>query len=238
MLGLGVGSMAGFFGIGGGTVLIPGLLLMGYEMKPSIGISVFQMAFASLYGSYLNFKQGSLAISTLLPIAFGGFTGALLSGTVVTLVPAMYLEYSFLGFVSIALMRMLYTPKSTPKSTEANVFILFLIGTFLGVLSISIGVGGSLLLVPILVGFFNYELKKAISAGLFFVVFSSVSGLISLSMAGHVIHLDAFIIASASLVGVFMGIKLSNKTSAGLQKKLLLVFYISVLSYLLFRTFS
>ena len=230
--------MAGFFGIGGGTVLIPGLLMMGYEMKPAIGISVFQMAFASLYGSYLNFKQGSLVISTLLPIALGGFMGALLSGTVVSLMPSIYLEYSFLGFVSIALVRMLYTPKSTSKESKANVFILFLIGTFLGVLSISIGVGGSLLLVPILVGFFNYDLKKAISAGLFFVVFSSVSGLISLSIAGHIIHLDAFIIASASLVGVFIGIKLSNKTPAHLQKKLLLAFYISVLSYLLFRTFS
>lgn len=230
--------MAGFFGIGGGTVLIPGLLMLGYEMKPSIGISVFQMAFASLYGSYLNFKQGSLVISKLLPIAFGGFTGALLSGTVVSLVPSVYLEYSFLGFVSIALMRMLYTPRTGSKDSDANIFLLFIIGVVLGVLSISIGVGGSLLLVPILVGFFNYELKKAISAGLFFVVFSSVSGLISLSISGHVIHLDAFIIASASLVGVYIGIKLSHKTSTGVQKKLLLSFYIFVLSYLIFRTFS
>jgi len=230
--------MAGFFGIGGGTVLIPALLMLGYEMKASIGISVFQMAFVSLYGSYLNFKQGSLVISTILPIAFGGFVGALLSGTIVSLVPSMYLEYSFLGFVSIALIRMLYTPKTSSEQSSANPFVLFIIGMLLGVLSISIGVGGSLLLVPILVGFFNFELKKAISAGLFFVVFSSISGLISLSIAGHVIHLDAFVIASASLVGVYIGIKLSNKTSSSLQKKLLLAFYISVLSYLIFRTFS
>jgi len=230
--------MAGFFGIGGGTVLIPGLLMMGYEMKAAIGISVFQMAFASIYGSYLNFKQGSLVISAILPIALGGFLGALVSGTIVSSVPSIYLEYSFLVFVSIALMRMLYTPKNTADESKANPAILFIIGMFLGVLSISIGVGGSLLLVPILVGFFNVELKKALSAGLFFVVFSSISGLISLSLAGQVLHLDAFVIASASLVGVFIGIKLSNRTSTGVQKKLLLAFYISVLSYLIFRTFS
>ena len=43
-------------------------------------------------------------------------------------------------------------------------------------------------------GFLHFELKKAISAGLFFVVFSSISGLISLSIAGQVAYLDGIVI--------------------------------------------
>jgi len=211
---------------------------MGYDIKTAIGISVVQMVFSSLYGSFLNFKKGSLEFNTVFSIGVGGFVGALLSGWVISSVSAELLECVFLGFICIALARMAYTPANYKQSREVNPFILFLIGAVLGVFAISIGVGGSILLVPILVGFLHFELKKAISAGLFFVVFSSISGLISLSAVGHIEYLDGIIIGLASLVGVYFGVHLNHKTSSVIQKRFLLVFYLSVLSYLLIRTFS
>jgi len=235
---VGVGVLSGFFGIGGGTILVPILLLMGYDIKTAIGISVIQMVFSSFYGSFLNFKKGSLSFDTVFAIGVGGFAGALLSGFVVSTVSAQVLEYVFLGFVCIALARMAYTPAIYKESRKVHPLFLFMIGSVLGVFAISIGVGGSILLVPILVGFLHFELKKAISAGLFFVVFSSLSGLVSLSYAGHMEYLDGIVIGSASLLGVYFGVHLNHKTSGSLQKRLLLGFYLSVLSYLLIRTFS
>ncbi len=238
VVGAGVGALSGFFGIGGGTILVPILLFMGYDIKIAIGISVVQMVFSSIYGSFLNFKKGSLQFDTVLSIGLGGFVGALLSGTVISLLSSRTLEYIFLSFVVVALARMAYKPATYKEPRSAHPVLLFLIGTVLGVFAISIGVGGSILLVPILVGFLHFELKKAISAGLFFVVFSSVSGLISLSMAGHVEYLDGVIIGLASLVGVFVGVHLNHKTSNVIQKRLLLGFYVTVLSYLLIRMFT
>ena len=49
-----VGTLSGFFGIGGGMILIPILMLTGMDIKTAIGISVIQMVFSSFYGSYLN----------------------------------------------------------------------------------------------------------------------------------------------------------------------------------------
>ena len=49
----------------------------------------------------------------------------------------------------------------------------------------------------------NYDLKKAISMSLFFIVFSSVSGFISLSMFGHINYQAGLIIGISSLIGVF-----------------------------------
>ena len=80
VLGVGIGVLSGFFGIGGGTILVPVLLLLGYDIKVAIGISVVQMVFSSVYGSFLNFKKGSLQFDTVLSIGTGGFVGALLSG--------------------------------------------------------------------------------------------------------------------------------------------------------------
>lgn len=238
VLGVGIGALSGFFGIGGGTILVPMLLLLGYDIKTAIGISVVQMVFSSAYGSFLNYRKGSLQFDTVLSIGVGGFVGALLSGLVIAALSSQTLEYLFIAFVIIALLRMAYTPVHYKKSKPAHPLALFSIGVLLGVFAISIGVGGSILLVPILVGFFHFELKKAISAGLFFVVFSSVSGLISLSLVGHISYFDGTVIGLASLAGVFIGVHLNHRTSTVIQKRLLLSFYILVLSYLLTRTFS
>lgn len=237
VLGAGVGVLSGFFGIGGGTILVPVLLFMGYEIKTAIGISVVQMVFSSIYGSFLNLKKGSLEFGVVLAIGVGGFVGALLSGWVISSVSSQLLEYVFLAFVCIALARMAYSPAHYKQPREAHPAILFLIGAILGVFAISIGVGGSILLVPILVGFLHFDVKKATSAGLFFVIFSSVSGLISLSVAGQIKYLDGVIIGAASLLGVYIGVHLKHISSSKAQKRLLLSFYILVLSYLLFRTF-
>lgn len=230
-----VGMLSGFFGIGGGTILVPILLFLGYEMKNAIGISVIQMVFSSIYGSILNFSKGTLDIKMVSIIGAGGFSGALLSSFIIKSVDAKILELTFIAFVLFALSRLYFKPKEFQDERDANKFILFLIGLFLGTFSISIGVGGSILLVPILVGFLHVPLKKAISAGLFFVVFSSVSGFISLSTNGNLDYHSGLIIGIASLFGVQAGIYLKHKSSDELQKKLLIIFYVTVIAYLSYR---
>jgi len=238
VLGIGVGALSGFFGIGGGTILVPILLFMGYDIKVAVGISVVQMVVSSIYGSFLNYKKGTLEFDTVFTIGSGGFFGALLSGWVISVLSSQILEYIFVLFIIIALSRMAYKPVLYKQSRKVHPVILFVIGAVLGVFAISIGVGGSILLVPILVGFLHFELKKAISAGLFFVVFSSISGLISLSLAGQIVFLDGLVIGAASLLGVFIGVHVNVLTPSVLQKRLLLAFYILVLSYLLLRVFN
>lgn len=235
VVGILVGILSGFFGIGGGTILVPILLFLGYDMKTAIGISVIQMVFSSVYGSYLNFKKGTLDLSMVLMIGLGGFVGALLSAMVVSRVDAFALEVLFFAFVIFALARMYVKTEQYDTVIEPHPALLFAIGTVIGLFSISIGVGGSILLVPILVGFLHVNLKNAISAGLFFVVFSSVSGVIGLSMARVLDYESGIIIGMASLLGVFIGIVLKHKVQEDLQKKLLLLFYIAVALYLFIR---
>jgi len=236
-IGVFVGILSGFFGIGGGTVLVPLLLLLGYETKMAIGISVIQMVFSSVYGSYLNNKKGTLDVPMVLFIGMGGFVGALFSGVITAAFSARTLEFIFLSFAIFALLRLFFKTKEHHEQKEVHKLLLLLIGFFLGALSMTIGVGGSIILVPILVGFLHVPLKKAISAGLFFVVFSSVSGLISHSLQEHVEYESGIIIGLASLVGVYIGIHLKDSVSAKLQKNLLVFFYLLVVAYLTQRIF-
>ncbi len=235
ILGAAVGVLSGFFGIGGGTILVPALLLMGYDIKIAIGISVVQMVFSSIYGSYLNLRKGTLDIKMVLMIGFGGFAGALLSPYIIMTLSSRTLEAIFLGFVLFALARMFTKTTEHQDERSAHPVILFMIGLVLGAFAISIGVGGSILLVPILVGFLHVPLKKAVSAGLFFVVFSSLSGLIGLTAIGHIDYYSGVIIGLASLAGVAGGIWLKHQVEDKQHKIALMFFYIGVSTYLFYR---
>ncbi|NPA66285.1 MAG: sulfite exporter TauE/SafE family protein [Epsilonproteobacteria bacterium] len=232
-----VGLLSGFFGIGGGTILVPLLLLSGFDIKDAVGISVVQMVFSSIYGSYLNQKKGTLDVSMVLIIGLGGFIGAFLSGYIAAFIPSTVLEIIFFGFVLFALARLFFHVQEHQEQKEVSRFILFPIGIVIGLFSMLIGVGGSIMLVPILVGFLHVPLKRATSAGLFFVVFSSVSGLISHTLNGHIDYYSGIIIGLASLVGVYIGIHLKHKASNELSKRLLMFFYICIVIYLAYRIF-
>jgi len=237
LLGLSVGILSGFFGVGGGTISIPLLLWLGYDTKVAIGISVVQMVFSSIYGSYLNNKKGTLDLQMVTFIGLGGFSGALLSGFITSMLSPRALELLFLSFAIFALVRLFMKTHQHSVEKKLHPFALVFIGFGIGAISMTIGVGGSILLVPILVGFLHVELKKAISAGLFFVVFSSVSGLISHTLKGHIDYESGIVIGVASLVGVYIGIHLKDKVDTKLQRKMLVAFYLSIVLYLAQRIF-
>ncbi|MDA7816668.1 sulfite exporter TauE/SafE family protein [Sulfurimonas sp.] len=237
LLGISVGTLSGFFGIGGGTIIIPILLMLGYATKDAIGISVIQMVFSSVYGSYLNNKNGSLDIKMVSIIGFGGFLGALLSGFITSSVDDATLEIVFLVFALFALARVFFNPNENINKESVNIYALFIIGFIIGAVSMSVGVGGGLILIPILIGFLHVEMKKAVSAGLFFVVFSSIAGLISHGISRDIDFNSGVIIGFASLIGVYVGILLKDKVKTKLQKILLVGFYLLIVIYLINRIF-
>lgn len=236
VVGVGVGALSGFFGVGGGTFLIPILLALGFNIKDAIGISILQMVFSSIYGSYLNHKKGSLVLKDGLFIGIGGLLGGYIGGYITPFIPNFILEFTFLGVLFFALLKLFFSTSNNDKPIKKvsnTVFIL--IGFIIGILSITIGIGGSLILTPILVGFFYYPLKKAISAGLFFVVFSSFAGLLGRVFFYHIDFENGIIVALSSLIGVFFGIWLKEVVNAKKHKIALLILYLISISVLLFK---
>ncbi|MCH9739863.1 MAG: sulfite exporter TauE/SafE family protein [Epsilonproteobacteria bacterium] len=221
-----VGALSGFFGIGGGMILVPLLMLLGIDIKTAIGISIVQMVFSSVYGSYLNHKKGSLILGEGIWVGVGGFLGGFLGAYVSTMVSSQSLEYLFLGLLIFALYRLFSAKIKDDGSVRVlNPMVLFVVGAVIGIFSISLGVGGSILLTPILAGFLHYPIKKAVSAGLFFVVFSSVAGLLSHLTVGHIDLEKGIYVAVASLLGVYIGVWLKDHVSSSKHKLYLVIMY-------------
>lgn len=162
----------------------------------------------------------------------------MLSGGLASYFSDTTLELIFLLFATFALVRLFFKVEEHKEHRKLNKILLFFIGLSVGSISMTIGVGGSLLIVPILVGFLHVDLKRAISAGLFFVIFSSVAGFISHYMSGHIDLHTGLIVGISSLFGVYIGIYLKQKVKHALQRKLIIIFYVSVVSYLIYRIFG
>ncbi len=238
-MGVGIGALSGFFGIGGGTVLVPLLLLLGFGMKEAVGISIMQMVFSSIYGSYLNIKRGSLEFGEGLFVGFGGFVGGYISGTITENIPDFMLQTLFVSFVVFALIKMIFTTTIDMDNQTKTLppFLLFVIGLGIGIFAISIGVGGAIILIPLLSGLLHYPVKKAVSAGLFFVMFSSIAGLIGRLVHSSIDLHSGTILGFGSLIGVYIGVWLKEHTTNKKHKNFIVVMYSLILLIMLYKMF-
>ena len=238
LFGIITGLTSGFFGVGGGIILIPILLAFGFVMKEAVAISIMQMVFSSVYGSFLNAKKTKGIVKDGIIIGIGGSIGGAISGYIVPDIPNEYLQYLFIIILIFSIIRIFYSPASSDKEQEnKNRFILLIIGFFIGIIAMSIGVGGSILLTPILVGYLKYDLKIATALGLFFVIFSSVAGFISTSLHGQMLFIEGATVGIGSLIGVYFGTKLKNIVKATSYKKYILILNFIVLITMLYKTF-
>ena len=234
LVGIFIGTMSGFFGIGGGMILVPILLVLGFDIKDAIGISIVQMVFSSIYGSYLNHKKGSLIIGEGIFVGIGGFAGGFVGGYVTDYISDVVLQFTFFGLLLFALFRLFYSQnhEDDSQTKTLNKGLLLSLGVIIGIFSITLGIGGSIILTPVLVGLLHYPLKKAVSAGLFFVVFSSVAGMMSRLSSGTIDFNNGLVVAVASLLGVTLGIWLKDHVTSKNHKMALLALYVFALGML------
>lgn len=237
IFGIVTGFTSGFFGIGGGTILVPLLLATGFVMKEAVAISIMQMVFSSIYGSFLNAKKAKDVIRDGVFLGIGGSIGGLLSGYFVPNVSNESLQYLFIAILIFTIIRIFYSPAIQTENVQIrNTYILILIGAVIGVLAMSIGVGGSILLTPILVGYLRYDLKAATALGLFFVIFSSIAGFISTSYQGQMLFVEGATVGIGSLIGVYFGIKVKDMVKATSYKNYILLLNVVVLAIMLYKT--
>ena len=235
--GLITGFSSGFFGIGGGTILVPMLLATGYVMKEAVAISIMQMVFSSIYGSFLNSKKIKGLVRDGIILGIGAIFGGLVSGYFLPSIPNIYLQYIFIATLIYTIYTLFRAPASQDVEQEdKNIFLLIFIGFFVGIFAMSIGIGGSLMLLPILVRFLKYDLKVATALGLFFVIFSSIGGFISTSIYGNMLYYEGAIIGIGSVIGVYFGIKVKEKTKATSYKKFVLTLNLFVLIIMIYKT--
>jgi uncharacterized protein len=243
VIGIFTGLISSFFGIGGGLFLVPILLYFDFDIKDAIFISIFQMIFSSIYGSVLNFRNNSIStvmIKKIYSIFIGAFAGAIFSAFIILNTHNLILKYIFILILIFSIFRIYLANRSIQiinisHKIVMNKIILFIVGFSIAMLSITIGIGGSILVIPFLISFIQYDLKKATSVGLFFVIFTSIPTFSLLFSSNYILLKYGFIIGISSLFGVFLGIKYKNIVDLKLYRKYILYFYIAIFILMIYK---
>ncbi len=87
-VGISVGGVAGFIGgllgVGGGNIVVPSLVTLGFDPKKASASTSFVVIFASLSGFLSHMAMAGISISLLSATALGSFFGALLGSWLMT----------------------------------------------------------------------------------------------------------------------------------------------------------
>jgi hypothetical protein len=192
-------------GHGGASGHIAVLTLMGITpiyIKSSaliLNILVSSIAFISYYRSgYFKYKLLLPFLITSLPFAFIG-------GLVNIENPVVYQK--ILGICLIfPIIRLLGIGKQDNLITrEINIPLALFIGAVIGFLSGLMGIGGGILLTPVLILLSWANLKEAAAVSALFILLNSISGIIALNIKGF--NLNPAIISwiTAALIGAYLG---------------------------------
>jgi len=205
------GFMSGMFGIGGGSVRIPLLVLIGMSIKSAFGVNLFVIPFSSLTGAFTHRRNIEWKIAGyMIPAGIGGsilgahFVGKFSDFTLVML----FFIVSIITVIGVHLQRI--APGLTAKLRPGLIPVFS--GTFFLNLLIGLrgGSGGSLF--PPFLKSLGVEIKKAIATSLFVTIFTALSAWVIYLRRGDVPWDAAIFVLLGSIAGSRTGSKLSLKT--------------------------
>lgn len=152
-VGTGVGVFSGAFGVGGGILLVPYLVLVrGVGQKVAQATSLVMITLAAAAGATRYAIDGAVAWAPAAAITVGGLLGVLMGVTVVQRTTDRRLQIAFGVLIAIVALRLLW-PVADDASIAADLPPLTLAaalgyaaaGLAMGVLSSLFGVGLSLI---------------------------------------------------------------------------------------------
>lgn len=107
LLGLVAGFASGCFGIGGGVIMVPIMvLLFKLDYHVAVGTSLALIIPISLAGSATNFSLGKINWTVFWACALAGAAGAVLGSLFIQKIPALYAKRAFAVFLVYAAARL------------------------------------------------------------------------------------------------------------------------------------
>jgi uncharacterized protein len=98
--GAATGFLSGMMGVGGGTVMIPPMVILaGMPQHLAQGTSLLAMVPVSITGALTHYKLGNVQVDLAYGLAPGALIGGYLGGTAAHLLPDLYLKLIFAAVI-------------------------------------------------------------------------------------------------------------------------------------------
>lgn len=191
-LGAVVGFLAGLLGIGGGLIIVPALLYLlpwvGIDSAQlthvAIATSLASIILTSLSSARAHHKRGNIPWATVKLIMPGIIIGAIGSGFISEQIPSGALQQAFAVFVILMAIQMAYPFKPDTTKTLPGPYVLFAVTSLVALIAGMMGIGGGVLLVPLL-SYFGLAMRQAVGLSSATGFLIALSGSIGYVAAGY-----------------------------------------------------
>lgn len=244
ILGVAAGILSGLFGIGGGIVMVPSLIVFfGMDILDANATSLAAMLLpVGILGVVSYYKAGLINVRDSLWIAGGLFLGSFAGGEFAMSISEAILGKLYAIILIYIAFNYLDVPswfKKEPKPirevpvVKRPVWAFLLVGIGAGIFAGLFGKGGGIVIVPLLIAFFRYEPKKAAATSLAALQLPvGLPSVVIYAQNGHLNVLFAAFIAVGILFGALLGSKLGVKLPSAVFKKIFGVFLVFVAVYM------
>ena len=213
LLGGGVaGFAAGLFGVGGGVLLVPFLvLILRQPQHIAHATSLVAIVLAALSAVSRFGADGSVAVVGAISLAVGAVVGAKVGATFLPKLTESRLRHLFGIVMLLIALRFLIAGDSSssgdamPDMTPLLIGLHVLGGLAAGVSSAVLGVGGGVILVPLMVMAFGYGQHIAEGTSLAVIVPTAITGAVAHHGNGYTNWRLGATIGVGSLFGGFGG---------------------------------
>jgi len=199
-IGLVAGLLSGLFGVGGGTVIVPLLvLLLRFDQRRAAGTSLAAIVPTASVGVISYALSGSVAWIAALILAVGSVVGAQIGSRMLPRISQTALRWGFVVFLVVVIVSLFLVIPSREAAFELTWLSgsgLVLTGLITGVIAGLIGVGGGVVVVPVLMLVFGTSDLVAKGTSLLMMIPTAVSGTI-----GNLRHRNVDLLAAA-IIGV------------------------------------
>ncbi len=254
LLGAIAGFLAGLFGVGGGLVLVPVLLLLfdaqrfssEYALHLALGTSMATIVFTSLASMRKHHQHGAVCWQVVRRITPGILIGTALGALLAASIPTRGLGIFFTLFVYFAAAQILIDKRPHPSRQLPGMAGMTLTGTFTGWISSLVSIGGGTIVVPFLV-WCNVPLRHAIGTASAIGFPIAVGGTLGYIAVGS--HIDAlpephlgyvylpalFWVALASVLTAPLGAKAAHRMKVEMLRKLFAILLLVLATKLLLK---
>ncbi|MGH9137558.1 MAG: sulfite exporter TauE/SafE family protein [Acidimicrobiales bacterium] len=212
LVGVTAGFLSGLFGVGGGIVIVPGLVLLARcDQKLAIGTSLGAIVPISVAGAFGYATADHVDYAAAALVALGALAGTVVGTALLVRLRSHTLQYAFAGLLLVTAARLFLEEGDgggRGDLTAVAVVALVVVGVSSGVLAGMFGVGGGVLIVPALTIGFGLPLAVAKGTSLF-VIPTAVAGTLRNRRSGFTALRPAVVVGLAGVVTAWLASKLS-----------------------------
>ena len=239
--GAAAGLLAGFMGIGGGALLTPICLflypaigIVGPDLiKVIFGTNMLPVTAFSISSSMTHGRGGRVDWKAALMMIPAAIIASFLGGLVATQVDPAGLKKGFAVFLFFISLLFMKKDKDSENGISLNKKFIVILGFVAGFAGSFFGIGGGVILVPVMIMLFAVPVRKAAGTSSTVIIFIGIAGIISYMLNsgsaeiklpgisnGYVWWTAAIPLMIGGVPAARLGAWLNSKTHSDLLKKI------------------